>query len=171
MLCGCYEEQSNKRLYFVNKEHYSVSTRSIIDPENKLNERDEKYQPEEIGHYTPEVYDALDYVHKHSTERMKKDISRGKLVIGMNQKEVLACLHTTNYRDGVPVTSKTYNSKYGKYETWIVGGSSGGKYSSYSHPQYALDFNCFILTGIHEPLDVLVKTLSDTNKYDQLVMN
>ena len=94
---------------------------------------------------------------------MKKNISRGKLVIGMNQKEVLACLHAAHYREGVPVPSKTFNSKYGKYETWIVGGSSEDQYASYSPPQYALDFNCFILTGIHKPLDALVKTLSESD--------
>ena len=68
----------------------------------------------------------------------------------MNQKEVIACLHTIHFRDGVPVTSKIYNSKYGKYETWIVGGSSGSKYTSYSLPKYTLDFTYYILTGIHE---------------------
>ena len=35
-------------------------------------------------------------------------------------------------------------------ETWLVGDSSEGTYSSYSPPKYALDFTCFILTGIHE---------------------
>jgi hypothetical protein len=135
ILCGCYEEQSN------NKTQYSVSTQKIIDGKDKQ---------EEIEGYSPVVQDALDYVHEHSTERMKKYISRGKLVIGMNQKEVVACLHTTNFRDGVPVTSNTYNSKYGKYETWIIGGSSGGNYSSYSHPRYALDFTHYILACIHK---------------------
>lgn len=142
MLCGCYEEQSNhKRRYFVNKKQYSVSTQKIID---------EKYKQEEIEHCAPVVYDALGYVHEHSTERMKKYISRGEIVFGMNQKEVIACLHTINFRHGVPVTSYKINSKYGKYETWFIGGSSGGKYSSYSPPIYTLDFTCYILTGIHK---------------------
>ena len=68
----------------------------------------------------------------------------------MNQQEVIACLHTTNFRYGVPVTSNTYNSKYGKYETWIIGGSSGVKDSSYSPPRYTLDFTYYILACIHE---------------------
>ena len=165
ILCGCYEEQS----YYINR-RYFVPLEGLIDAANRPKEIDEKYNQEEMKRYALVVHDALDYVHKHSTERMKKYISRGKLVIGMNQKEVLACLHTTNYRDGVPVPSKTYNSKYGKYETWIVGGSSGGKYSSYSPPKYALDFNCFILTDIHEPLDVLVKTFSNTNTPSSIAM-
>ena len=129
ILCGCYEEQSN------HKRHKEI---------------DAKYKQEEIEGYAQVVYDAMDYVHEHSTERMKRYISRGKLVVGMNQKEVIACLHATNFRDGVPVTSKTYNSKYGKYETWIIGGSSGGKDSSYSPPIYAIDFTYYILTCIHK---------------------
>ena len=166
ILCGCYEEQS----YYINKGRYFVPLEGLIDAENRPKEIDEKYTQEEIERYALVVHDALDYVHKHSTERMKKYISRGKLVIGMNQKEALACLHSTNFRYGVPVTSNTYNSEYGNYETWIVGGSSGSKYSSYSPPKYALDFNCFILTGIHEPLDALVKTLSDTNTSSSIAM-
>ena len=143
ILCGCYEEQSN------NKRRYSVSTQRIIDAANGPREIND--QQEAIERYDPVVNDALYYVHKHSTERMKRYISRGKLVVGMNQKEVIACLHATNFRDGVPVTSKTYNSKYGKYETWIIGASSGGKDSSYSPPKYAIDFTYYILTCIHEP--------------------
>ena len=102
------------------------------------------------ANYALVVDDALAYVDKHSTERMKKYISRGKLAAGMNQKEVIACLHATNFRDGLPVLSKTIKSKYGKYETWIVGGSSGDKYASYSSPKYALDFTYYILTCVHE---------------------
>jgi hypothetical protein len=158
ILCGCCQEQS----YCINKRHYFVPLEGFIDASNRPGETDETYKQEEIKRYALLVHEALNHVHKHSTEQMKKNISRGKLVIGMNQKEVLACLHAANYREGVPVPSRTFNSKYGKYETWIVGGSSGDQYSSYSPPAYALDFNCFILTGIHEPLDALVKTLSDS---------
>ena len=79
ILCGCYEEQSN------NKIQYSVSTQGIIDAANRPKEIDENFKQEEIGRYAPVVYDALDYVHEHSTERMKKYISRGKLVIGMRR--------------------------------------------------------------------------------------
>ena len=165
ILCGCHGEQS----YYINKRQYFVPLEGLIDAANRPKKIDEKYKQEEIERYALEVQESLDYVHKHSTERMKKHVSRGKLVIGMNQKEVLACLHTTNYRDGVPVTSKTYNSEYGNHETWIVGGSSRSKYSSYSPPKYALDFNCFILTDIHEPLDVLVKTFSNTRAFQVFV--
>ena len=105
MLSGCFEEQS----YSNNRQKYSASMPVTIDGAN----------------YALVVDDALAYVDKHSTERMKKYISRGKLAAGMNQKEVIACLHATNFRDGLPVLSKTIKSKYGKYETWIVGGSSG----------------------------------------------
>lgn len=150
VLCGCYEEQSvNKRRYYVNQKRYAISTQSIIEDANKLKETD--YQQKAMEDYTPEIYDALDYVHKHSTERMKKYISRGELVIGMNQKEVVACLHSINFRYGMPVTSKIFNSKYGKYETWIIAASSRDTYSSsYVPPKYTLDFTYYILTGIHE---------------------
>lgn len=155
ILCGCHKEQS----YHINKKRYFVPLEGLIDLANSPDTTDGKHEQEQAERYAQVVYDAQDYVHKHSTERMKQYISRGQLVVGMNQKEVLACLHAAHYRDGLPVPSRTFNSKYGKYETWIVGGSSGGTYSS---PRYALDFNCFILTSIHVPLDELVKSLSDT---------
>ena len=129
ILCGCYEEQSNHK-----------RTKKI----------DAKYKQEEIDGYAQVVYDALDYVHEHSTERMKRYIARGKLVIGMNQEEVIACLHTINFRYCVPVTSNTINSKYGKYETLFIGSSSGSKDSSYSPPRYTLDFTYYILASIRE---------------------
>ena len=147
ILCGCHAEQS----YYLNKERYFVPLEGLIDTANSPREIAEKSKQEQIEHYAQVVDDALDYVHKYSTERMKKYISRGELATGMNQKEVIACLHIINFRDGLPVPSKTFNSKYGKYETWIVGGSSGSKFPSYSPPKYALDFTYYILTGIHEP--------------------
>jgi hypothetical protein len=159
ILSGCFEEQS----YFMNKRQYYVPLEGLINGANEPGQTGEHYQQQEIQRYALVVQDALYYVHKHSTERMKKHISRGQLVIGMNQKEVLACLHTTQYRDGLPVPSRTFNSKYGKYETWILGGSSAGHTASSSPPKYALDFKYFILTGIHEPLDVLVENVSDTD--------
>lgn len=131
VLCGCNGEQSS------HKGQYFVSTLGLNAPEGL----DNKQQV---------IEDALDYVDQYSTERMKRYISRGKLVAGMNQKEALACLYSTHFREGVPVTSKTYNSKYGKYETWILGGSSGNEYSSYLPPKYALDFTDYILTCVHK---------------------
>ena len=139
VLCGCNGEQSN------NKVQYSVSALIINGPEGIANKQ------EAIALYAPVLEDALDYVDQHSTVRMKRAVLKGKLVAGMNQKEALASLHATNYREGVPVTSKTYNSKYGKYETWIVGGSSGDEYDSFLPPKYALDFTDYILTCIHKP--------------------
>jgi hypothetical protein len=132
VLCGCNGEQSS------HKGQYFVSTLGLNAPEGL----DNKQQV---------IEDALDYVDQHSTEWMKWNIARGKLVAGMNQKEVLASLYATDFRDGVPVTSKTYNSKYGKYETWILGGSSGDEYASLLPPNYALDFTDYILTCIHKP--------------------
>ena len=132
ILCGCNEEQSS------HKGQYFVSTLGLNAPEGL----DNKQQV---------IEDALDYVDQHSTVRMKRAVLKGKLVPGMNQKEVLASLHATHFREGVPVTSKTYNSKYGKYETWIIGGSSGDEYASFLPPKYALDFTDYILTCIHKP--------------------
>jgi len=146
ILCGCYEEQS----YFKNKRLYYVSLEELKDAANRPTGIDEQFKQDEIDRYSLVVNDALNYVHKNSTEQMKHYISRGRLVIGMNQKEVLACLYTRHFINGLPVPSKTYNSKYGKYETWLIGDSSEGIYSSCSPPKYALDFTCFILTGIHE---------------------
>ena len=146
MLCGCYEEQS----YFENKSRYYISLEALNDAANRPGGIDKKYKQQEIERYALVVQDALTYVQHHSTERMKQHVARGEVVIGMNQKEVLASLYTTRFKDGLPVSSKTYNSKYGIYETWLVGDSSEGTYSSYSPPKYALDFTCFILTGIHE---------------------
>ena len=132
ILCGCNEEQSS------HKGQYFVSTLGLNAPEG-------------LGNKQQVIEDALDYVDQHSTVRMKRAVLKGKLVAGMNQKEALASLHATNYREGVPVTSKTYNSKYGKYETWILGGSSGDEYASLLPPNYALDFTDYILTCIHKP--------------------
>jgi hypothetical protein len=141
VLCGCYEQQS----YFKNKKQYYISLEQLKDALNRSADKQEQ-----IEYYAQMVDDALDYVRDYSTERIKKYIARGQLVVGMNQKEVIACLHTKDFRDGVPVVSEIYNSKYGKYETWIIGGSSTSTYSSYTPPKYALDFTYFILTGIHE---------------------
>lgn len=144
VLCGCNGEQSN------NKIQYSVSSLIINGPEGMTNRQ------EAMALYAPVIEEALDYVDQHSTVRMKRAVSKGKLVAGMNQKEVLASLYATHFRDGVPVISKTYNSKYGKYETWIVGGSSGDEYSSFLPPKYALDFTDYILTCVHEPKNIQI---------------
>ena len=153
IVCGCQEEQS----YHINKQRYYVPLDSLIDAANNPGETDGLYHQEEIELYALVLHEALEYVHEHSTERMKNSISKGELVIGMNQKEVLACLHATNFRDGVPVPSKTFNSKYGTHETWIV----GGKYSCGASPKYTLDFNYFILTDMHKPIDALATVSSE----------
>ena len=139
VLCGCSEKQS----YYQNKERYYISLEELRDDVDGSTDKQEQ-----ISHYAQVVDEALDYVRDHSTERMKKYISRGKLVVGMNQKEVIACLHTRDFSDGVPVISRIFNSKYGKYETWLVGSSSRGEH--HTPPKYALDFTYFILTGIHK---------------------
>ena len=141
VLCGCFEQQS----YYENKKQFYISLEELKDAVNRSADKHEQ-----IAYYAQAVDDALNYVSEHSTERMKKAIAKGKLVVGMNQKEVIACLHTRDFNDGVPFISAIYNAKYGKYETWLVGGSAGNKYSSSSPPKYALDFTNFILTGIHK---------------------
>lgn len=109
---------------------------------NDIRVRDEKRRQEDIEYFAPAIYDALDYVHEHSTEQMKQYISRGELLIGMNQKEVIASLHATGFEYGIPVRMNKYTSAYGDFETWEIGSIV---------PVYLLDFTDYILTGIYNP--------------------
>lgn len=146
ILCGCSPEQSH------HKREYAFSTQQITGTANGLREIDGKSTQAQSELYSPMLYEALNYVDKHSTEWMKQRISRGELTVGMNQKEVIACLYATDFKDGIPVTSKKLNSKYGKYESWLIRGSTEGNYF-YSPPRYTLDFTDCILKCMHEPKD------------------
>lgn len=109
---------------------------------NDLRAIDEKRKQEDIEYYAPMVYKAEKYVEEYSTEEMKDIISRGELLIGMNQHEVMASISATNFQYGVPIRMNRYTSAYGDFETWEVGNVVS---------VYLLDFTNGILTGIYEP--------------------
>lgn len=118
---------------------------------NDIREREESRKQREIEQIAPAIYEAQKYVEQYSTKKMKGHISRGELVIGMNQKEVLASLNETNFRYGVPVTANKYSTGHGTFETWKIGGRTGNRYYSYSLPKYMLDFTDNLLNVIYEP--------------------